>query len=197
MDKINILYIDDDFDFRISKYMAKYKNKNVDIAYDELLFDDSLGYEKLINDIRVYSANIILIDSQLFKNETAFKGKYTGEQFRLILRKLFPFIKVIVITQNPLNQAFPSTISKYKPEMKETPDDYYKNNLENLLDLAIDKVCEYRKIKESITQEIMNKYFIEKIENSLDGLSEYDELSKSDIDKIVEAFKRIQETLNE
>lgn len=200
MEKINVLYIDDDIDPIISKCLAKYMSgdrKALDIDYKEIQFEDSLGYEDLIRDERVYTANVILIDSQLFKNKTALSGKYTGEEFRLVLKKMLPYIQVIVITQNPLNQDFPSTISKYNSEMKETADEYYKEKLIKLLDLAIMKVCEYRKVESIINDEMDNKYWVEKIRDSLEGISIYDELSKSDIDRLVEEFKKIQEAIND
>ena len=39
-------------------------------------------------------------------------------------------------------------------------------------------------------------YIIDKINNSLDGIDAYDELKKSDIDKIVDLFKKLQENLD-
>lgn len=61
---------------------------------------------------------MIFIDSQLFQNNTASNGKYTGEQFKLILKKIFPYIEVIVITQNEIPEEFTSTIAKYNPNAR-------------------------------------------------------------------------------
>ena len=101
MDKIIITYIDDRHDEILSKYLDKeYKNSNYEIIYEELLFKQSEGYESLINNPKVVQSNIIIIDSRLFENAKVGEAKFTGEEFKIILRKYYPFIEVIVITQN-------------------------------------------------------------------------------------------------
>ena len=37
---------------------------------------------------------------------------------------------------------------------------------------------------------------VEKIINSLNGLDEYDELSKTDIDELIKSFKQLEEKVN-
>lgn len=197
MQNINLVYIDDIIDPNISKYLSSYKPSDVNIKYDELKFELNNGYESLINNSLVRTANVILIDSTLFQNSTAANGKYTGEQFKLILRKIFPYIEVIVITQNEITGEFSSTIPKFNPRKDNSAEAYYSKLLPTKIEPAIKSICEYRDIITEIKPDTNTSMLIEKINNSLDGIEVYDELKKSDIDAIVEAFKKLQENLDE
>lgn len=196
MKQIKLIYIDDKIDPVISKHLAMYHKDDIDVSYDEVKFDLGSGYESLIRDKRVNGANVIFIDSQLFQNSTASNGKYTGEQFKLILKKIFPYIEVIVITQNEIPEEFTSTIAKYNPKDGGSADAYYEEILNNQIDEAIKRICEYRAIVSEIKADNDTSYIIDKINNSLDGIDTYDELKKSDIDNIVELFKKLQENLD-
>ena len=101
-EKIKLVYIDDDRDEAISAYLEDdYQNEEYDVEYREIRFEDDNDYETLLDSPEVVSANVILIDSRLFENDNIrCKGKFSGEEFRMILRKVFPFIEVLVISQN-------------------------------------------------------------------------------------------------
>ena len=77
MDKINVVYIDDMPDTHLEKYFDKYyKNENYEICYNSVLFDSNDGYESLLNNPVIQSANIIFIDSILFENRSVTAGKF-------------------------------------------------------------------------------------------------------------------------
>ncbi len=202
MEQINLIYIDDIIDPVISKHLSKYRKKGIEVNYNEVKFDLESGYEGLIRKKNVNTANVIFIDSQLFQNSTASNGKYTGEQFKLILKKLFPYIEVIVITQNEISKEFTSTIAKYDPKDGNSADDYYEEAFNKVIDEAIKRICEYRAIVSDINAGSDLKknsdtgYIIDKIMNSLDGIDTYEELKKTDIDRVVELFKKLQENLD-
>jgi len=105
METLKLLYIDDHPETSLSKYLDKYKSPSCEIEYSDIEFKPDEGYESLINNSDVKSANIIFIDSKLFENRNAIAGKFTGEEFKIILKKYFPFIEVIVITQNEIVSA--------------------------------------------------------------------------------------------
>ena len=113
--KINLVYIDDDRDEAISAYLEEdYQNDTYDVEYQEIQFEGDKGYESLLDSPEVTKANVILIDSRLFENDSIkCKGKFSGEEFRMILRKVFPFIEVLVISQNGENKDF-EIIPKYR-----------------------------------------------------------------------------------
>lgn len=196
MDSVNLIYIDDAIDPGISKCLSQYEYDGITIKYDEIKFKTSNGYEGLLRDNRIKEANVIIIDSRLFQNQSASNGKYTGEQFKLILKKLFPYIEVIVITQNDIPTEYPFTISKYSSKQNESEENYYKRLFESKIGEAIKVVCEYRIIASEMKPDYEISYLVERIKNSLDGLDIYDGLKKSDIDELVVVFKNIQESLD-
>lgn len=198
MDSIKIVYVDDDLDTNISRYLMKeYQHVDFKKEYNEITFNSSDGYDSLINNNLIKEANIILIDSKLFENDRVTTGKFSGEEFKMILKKVFPFIEVIVITQNDLEVDY-GIISKYRGGTHLTPQQYYAINLKSSLDNAISNINIYRNIANKLREnEGIDKVLIEKIMNSLDGASQYDELTTKDIDNIILAFKELQRDIDE
>lgn len=80
MENLKIIYIDDYPETSLSKYLDKYKNSSCNVESLDIKFNPDAGYESLINNPDVKSANIIFIDSKLFENRTAIAGKFTGER---------------------------------------------------------------------------------------------------------------------
>lgn len=101
---MNIVYIDDSPDLFISRYMSEMSIKSQSVSgaekleYDEIIFDDDKNFEDLLKNKKVIEANILIVDERLFEEQSERK-KFTGLQFRLILKKVYPFKEVIVITQ--------------------------------------------------------------------------------------------------
>ena len=196
MEDIRILYIDDSPDPVLAKYLDKYTREGCRIEYSDIEFKPDDGYEILIQDSQVRSANIILIDSRLFENRTAEVGKFSGEEFKIILKKYFPFIEVIVVTQNDVDGDY-ETIAKFDSRDALTPEEYYGQKLSGLLDKAIRNICEFRKIAMELEENTRwESVLVEKITNSLKGYGMYDELTKHDIDQVIVAFKELQERLD-
>lgn len=197
MDKINIVYVDDDLDVNISKYLAlDYQHENFLKNYNEVSFNSIEGYDSLINNTLINEANIILIDSKLFENDSASSGKFSGEEFKMILKKMFPFIEVLVITQNDLEEDY-GTIQKYRRGLNETPEQYYEMKLKKVLDEAIQNINIYRNIANKLKDnEGIDKVLIEKIMSSLEGMPQYDELTTKDINEIITVFKELQRDLD-
>lgn len=99
MEIINLVYIDDNPDTTLDKYLdSEYKNPDFIINYSDIIFNPQDGYEILLKNNTVQSANVILIDSKLFENSNANIGKFSGEEFKIVLKKYFPFIEVIIVT---------------------------------------------------------------------------------------------------
>lgn len=196
MDKLKILYIDDNPDPSLSKFLDNYTNNVCEFEYSDIIFNPMKGYDSLISDSAVRSANIIFIDSRLFEQRNAVKGKFTGEEFKIILKKYFPFIEVIVVTQNEIDVDY-ETISKYNPKSNRAPDEYYREKLPKLLDQATRNVFEFRKIASEMEKNTRwEKVMIEKITNSIKGQGTFDELTKKDIDEVIELFQELQEKMD-
>ena len=170
MENLKIIYIDDYPETSLSKYLDKYKNSSCNVESLDIKFNPDAGYESLINNPDVKSANIIFIDSKLFENRTAIAGKFTGEEFKIILKKYFPFIEVIVITQNEIAPDY-ETISKYDPKCGKTPVEYYDEKLPPILDQCIRNIFEVRKITSELQK---NTSWENEIAPDYETISKYD-----------------------
>lgn len=193
-EKINLVYIDDDREEAISAYLEDdYRSDNYDVEYQEVKFEGDKGYESLLESPEVASANVILIDSRLFENDSIkCKGKFSGEEFRMILRKVFPFIEVLVISQNGENKDF-EIIPKYRSGSSETSKEYYERVLKSKIDESIKRVITFRNISKKLESNTgIEKFLVEKTMDSLNGINDYEDLSKEDIDKLITAFQSME-----
>ena len=147
----------------------------------------------MLDSPEVASANVILIDSRLFENDSVkCKGKFSGEEFRMILRKVFPFIEVLVISQNGENNDF-DIIPKYRSGSSETSKEYYERVLKSKIDESIKRVITFRNISKKLeSNKGIEKFLIEKTVDSLNGINDYEDLSKEDIDKLIIAFQGME-----
>lgn len=154
---------------------------------------ENKGYENLLDSPEVASANVILIDSRLFENDSIkCKGKFSGEEFRMILRKVFPFIEVLVISQNGENKNF-EIIPKYRSGSSETSKEYYERVLKDKIDECIKRVITFRNISKKLENNNgIEKFLVEKAVDSLNGINDYEDLSKEDIDKLIAAFQSME-----
>lgn len=197
MNKFSVVYIDDHPDTALTRYLDEnFHGEDYEITCSEIIFNPEDGYESLLTNLKVRSANIIFIDSRLFENRTATKVKFTGEEFQLVLKKFFPFIEVIVITQNGTDCEI-RKIAKYDKSLGKSAVEYYSSKLPDIINTAVANIRQYwllaELIKENNSWEDVLK---DKIMATLKGTTTYDMLTKADINKLVLAFKEIQESLN-
>ena len=191
---IKLLYIDDNIDFKLEEYLdtrlQDSLGNGISLQFSKLVFKD---YESAIRSKEVAESNVILIDSRLFEDATAQNGKFTGEQFKLILKKFHPFIEVIVITSK--DNIGDLTVKKYSGNG--IAFEYYDQNLKPVIEKAINNIIEFKKIAITLNNSNeLDKYLLDKIYNSLNGEDIYDELKKEDIDEAIAVFKQIQELLD-
>ncbi len=197
MDMYSLVYIDDQPEAALAEYLDRgFRSDKYGVEYTEIIFNPEEGYESLLIDPRVRAANIVLIDSRLFENKTATVGKFSGEEFKLVLKKFYPFIEVIVITQNG-NDTEIVKINKYDKSCGLSASEYYAQHLPNLINSAVDNIHQYRLLSEMVNRndswEVVLK---DKVISTLKGSNTYDELTKSDIDSLIIAFREMQESLN-
>ena len=197
MEKYSLVYIDDNPETALSRYLdEEIKSDNYEINCSEIIFKPEEGYESLLSDQRVCSANIILIDSWLFENRTAANAKFTGEEFKLILKKLFPFIEVIVITQNGTDSNI-RKIAKYDKSLAESASEYYASKLPKIINQAVSDIQQYRLLADLVKKnDTWEDVLKDEVIATLKGSNTYDKLTKDDIDRLISAFKEIQENLN-
>lgn len=203
--KINLVYVDDQIDTTLEKYLYKHLPKQKDIldegihfAIDEIVFKPSKGYTSLIEDEKVQQSNIIIIDERLFENATANTGQFTGEEFKVILRKFFPFIEVIVITQNEVLDNT-DIISKYCSKERvinfDKVNEYYDSNQlmpRRMID-CIKNIKRYRMLNEKLQNNPnIDDGIKDKVKNSLIGVDPYGGFTKADLDVVIDKFRHIE-----
>ena len=193
MDAIKILYIDDNMDSYISQYLyEQYCYEGINIENLQRKFETEDTYESLLSDKYVHSADIIIIDSLLFENAKLSNQKLAGEEFEIILRKVFPFKEVIVVTQNDVDEEY-KVIKKFDTSSDCSSIDFFEREWKPVLDKAVEKVKLYRKLLKLIEDKnYVEKYFFEEIQQSLQGESGYDKLTVADIDRLISAFEEIK-----
>lgn len=201
MQEIKIVYIDDQIDEILSKYIsqgycdtsfATTQRQVIKKVYEEVKFDGEQGYESLLNDTKIRSANVILIDNHLFEEHTADAGKFSGKQFKVILRKIFPFVVVLIITQDEALIG-DNIIHKFSGRHGEDPESYYKKYLDHILDTAIKEVLEFEDLACDLKKSTdVEKLLVDKILQSLQGDRSYDALSRDDVDALISAFRELK-----
>ena len=102
-----------------------------------------------------------------------------------------------MITQNGLDDSI-EMLPKYDPESGQTSTEYYHSKLSPYINEAIANIEQYwllaEKMKVNQSWETVLK---DKVLAALNGINDYDELTKADIDNLILAFKEIQECLDE
>lgn len=191
---IKIVYVDDRVDPTLSRYLNEYICQQAvpNLLYQEIPFSKEYTYEELLRDEIIRTANILLIDSRLFEEADVGNEKFTGEEFRVILSKLFPYIEVVVISQNVLDITW-NCVEKCKGHRSfDEAKIYYDAKLQPTLEEKIRIIRETRKLIARLeTRGNIDQVLVEKIRNLANGTDEYDELKVSDIDRLVQAFNTL------
>ena len=192
----NILYIDDSIDPVLDKYLGELAEEIEGASFSDMEFDPTEGIPKLINEEKVRKANIIVIDSRLFENRNA-EEKYSGEEVSVCLRRVFPFLEVIVVSQNALDERI-DYVTKISGRTVEEAYMRYNEKLRSKIIDADNRVKQYQMLYEKINGNSNWEASVkEDIKRMMDGDFEYNNLSKTDIDSLIEAFKRVEESINE
>lgn len=195
MEEIKIIYIDDEPDVDLDEYLDKHYN-NANFRYSSLLYEPQKGYESLLKNSLVETANIIIVDSRLFTHKDNISKKITGEEFKIVLRKFYPFIEVIIVTQNEIVDSIPM-IPKFDFQSGMKPTEYYDSRLGECISQCVERLNEYHELAHRLEgNQSWETVLKQKVFGTLNGIRDYDELTKTDIDTLVSAFKEIQESLN-
>lgn len=199
---INICYIDDRIDSILDRYLDEYcKNKNIDtesnyhLLFSDYTFESTDTYKTLLNNNIVNKANIIVIDSRLFENESSSLSKFTGEQFKIILRQILPFIKTIVISQNEPNPDS-LTVKKYNATGRGesmSANDYYDQTLLNILNEYISATLEeFEVLNQLALDNEVDSLLVGTIQSTIAGIQDTALFEKQDLDKLIELFNEVK-----
>ena len=192
---ICVVYVDDNIQLQLSAYLQKLN----DFQYDEMVFDANESYEQILDNDKIRHANIVIIDSRLFENCNVGEEKYTGEEIMIILNKIYPFIQVILISQNDDEDKL-GIIPKYKSKPGDSISDsvaFYDRVLYPEIKKCVQKIGVISKIEEKLIEsKHIDKYLIENVSNCIEGISAYDLLSKKDVDELIDSFKKMEFKIN-
>lgn len=196
MNKLILRYIDDNPELYLDRFLAReLVIDSYEVDYQSIRFDSKEGYTALLNRQDIQTANVIIIDSKLFENVTFSDKSFSGEELKIILKKIYPFIEVIVITQNEDNIDL-GVISKFKSRISGGRDqaiEYYRDTLQPLIQTAAKNILVYQNIAAKLAEnECFDPVIKEKVLNSISGQTIYDDLTKNDIDDLIAAFKEIE-----
>lgn len=201
---IRICYVDNDIDYQLQEYLlSNYHEKDYKTYYtdvSEVCFNNSTqNYRDLLLNEDIKQSNILIIDSRLFENNSTSNGKLTGEKFKLILKKIYPFIKVIVITQHPIVEGS-SNISKFKEVFRDDGDEilYYEKHLKPILEKHfIEIVEEYSIMDELNLDSEIDPVLSETIENTIKGLETYSDFDLNKLDELIKLFQSVKEKIDD
>lgn len=208
MDKINIniCYVDDTLDLKISKFIDDYcgafvqtiGTDDVSINYDEYQFDpEQDSYETLLKTDKINLSNVLLIDSRLFTNSdistsAQLKNKYKGEQFKVLLKNTKPYIRTIVISQNAEEANVHFTVPKLYNSGD--PQEHYDTHLKPLLDKCIHEIIYEFKTLNEIDQnkDLIDPMLLSSVHASISGREKSSILEKKDVDKLIDLFVEVK-----
>ena len=198
MELITMLYVDDKIDLYVSKYLNSYSNDKAEYKYSELKFENKYSYEDLLENDEIQKADILFLDSMLFENGNVQDNKISGEELGLIIKKIFPFKEIIVITQYQDKMEY-STLKKYNSNTYLCDvDSFFQDNWNKEIVNATQNIILNRNILKNISlKNYVEKFLFEKMENSINGISNYDNLTKMDIDNLIKAFEEMRKNYEE
>ncbi len=201
---IRIVYIDDRPDATISSYLLTYTSlRNAskplgcedEFEYIEQEFKNE-SMDVLLNSDYVIKSNVIIIDSRLYENSTVGAQVLTGEQFQMVLRRVNPFIEVIVISQNENTKAV-NLVKKARKSDDSDPNAYYGKELGGVLDNLIDNLLIARNTVAQLGKNTnIDKAVRESVENLLSGTYQYQTLKTADVDELVKSIKELELQIN-
>ncbi|MDB1717905.1 hypothetical protein AB1I55_00865 [Enterococcus entomosocium] len=195
MKLIKICYVDDKQDLVLSDYLLKFCERKSEFQYEytEHRFTRDDSYQTLLDNTDLNESDIIVIDSWLF-NSSDFQGeKLTGEQFKIVLKKIFPYKKTIVISQNEILDDS-MTISKYRTSNKrQSSEEYYDEILMPILEKYTKECTEEKRLINTISHgSAIDSVLVSKIEKNLEGLNDETLIKKSDLDKLIDLFQEVK-----
>lgn len=193
MQLITMLYVDDKIDLFVSTYLNGYSNDKARYEYLELKFESNYSYENLLNSEEIKKSDILFLDSMLFENSTVLDNKISGEELGLIIKKIFPFKEIIVITQYQEKMEY-STLKKYNSSTYNCDSNlFFNDNWNRIIEKATENIILNRNILKNISsKKYVEKFLFEKMENSINGVLDYDNLTKVDIDNLISAFEEMR-----
>lgn len=193
METINIVYVDDKIDPFVSAYLFSLSSDEYLYEEKEITFSNGDSYESMLSIEEIRTADILFLDSMLFENNRVNGNKLSGEELGFIIKKIFPYKEILVITQYQEKSEF-SSLKKYNSKtFGRSPDRFFKQYWEATILQASHNIVQNRKILEKLSSEnYVEKMLLEKLEATMSGQVDYENLTKKDVDKLIESFEEMR-----
>lgn len=193
METIKIVYVDDKLDPYVSKYLSSLSLDEYLYQKKEVTFSTRDSYESMLLNQEIRIADILFLDSMLFENNAVDGNKLSGEELGFIIKKIFPYKEILVITQYQEKLEF-SSLKKYNSKTFETSsDEFFKQYWEETILQASHNIIQNRKILEKLSSKhYVEKMLLEKLEATMSGQVDYENLTKKDVDKLIESFEEMR-----
>ena len=193
METINIVYVDDKIDPFVSAYLFSLSSDEYLYTEKEITFSNGDSYESMLSIEEIRTADILFLDSMLFENNRVNGNKLSGEELGFIIKKIFPYKEILVITQYQEKSEF-SSLKKYNSKtFGRSPAKFFKEHWEETILEASHNIVQNRKILEKLSSEnYVEKMLLEKLEATMSGQVDYENLTKKDVDKLIESFEEMR-----
>ena len=193
METINIVYVDDKIDPYVSGYLSSLSSDEYLYEEKEITFSNGDSYESMLSIEEIRSADILFLDSMLFENNVVNGNKLSGEELGFIIKKIFPYKEILVITQYQEKSEF-SSLKKYNSKtFGSLYSEFFKKYWEETIFQASHNIVQNRKILEKLSSEnYVEKMLLEKLEATMSGQVDYENLTKKDVDKLIESFEEMR-----
>lgn len=187
---MKLLYIDDELNSFVEDYLEVFCNEK-GITYQEYEFDSNEDtYESVLQKDEIKESDILIIDSMLFENASL--NKFTGEELTLLIKKIYPFKIIIIISKN-IAETELQILPKYNSRNGGSATQFYDEHWKTCLEKSIDEMKKYLKIRKKIERnENIDNYLKTMINQSFDGVTQYDSLRSSDITECIQKFEEIR-----
>lgn len=198
METINIVYVDDKIDLYVSGYLSSLSSDEYLYKPKEITFSNGDSYDSMLSIEEIRTADILFLDSMLFENNRVDGNKLSGEELGFIIKKMFPFKEILVITQHQEKSDF-SSLKKYNSNtFGFSPAEFFKQYWEDTILQASHNIVQNRKILEKLSSKhYVEKMLLEKLEATMSGQVNYENLTKTDIDKLIESFEEMRKVYDE
>ena len=192
---MQLLYIDDELNHFVEVYLTSFCRER-GIIYQEYEFNSNEDtYESVLQEEEIKESDILIIDSMLFENSSL--KKFTGEELTLLIKKIFPFKIVLIVSKN-ISDTELQILPKYSSRIGGDPTSFYNERWKNYLESSVDEMKKYLKLRKKIERnENIDSYLKTMIDQSFDGLTQYDNLSSADITKCIQKFEEIKVLLQD
>lgn len=193
METINIVYVDDKLDPYVSAYLSTFSSDKYLYEKEEIIFSNRDSYESMLSIEEIRTADILFLDSMLFENNRVNGNKLSGEELGFIIKKIFPYKEILVITQYQEKSEF-SSLKKYNSKtFGPSSDKFFKQYWEGIILKASHNIVKNRKILEKLSSEnYVEKMLLEKLEATMSGQVDYENLTKKDVDKLIKSFEEMR-----